>query len=388
LEQHTYLDLDGDGYEEPYIVTVHEDSGEVLRIVKRYDENSISFLGDTDVVLKISPIEYFTKFGFIPSPDGSFYDIGFGTLLGPINNTINTTLNQLLDAGTLSNMQAGFISNGLRIKGGNNAFKPGEFKTVQSIGTSIKDSVMLLPLANPSSVLFNLLSTMITAGEKLSSVTDMMTGEIPGQNTKATVAVTAIEQGMKVFNAIYKRIHRSLKQEFKKLYALNARYLPSIGYFNMLGVNAAAPISKGDYQVGDIDVMPYSDPNIATEAQKISKLELLQPLLAMGTIDPMEYTLRYLEATEQPNMDKLLAKPSGPSPEMQKIQAELELKNKDLDIKVQTETLKLQIADKLANAKVSKDEIDSVVALMELALSQQQAEQEVKASKMEASKTE
>ena len=115
IEQHTFLDLDDDGYKEPYIVTFHKESKKVVRIVARFDETTIK-QGADGKIHKIDPIEYYTKFGFIPNPDGGFYDIGFGVLLGPINESVNTLINQLLDSGHLSTLQSGFIGKGLRIR--------------------------------------------------------------------------------------------------------------------------------------------------------------------------------------------------------------------------------------------------------------------------------
>ena len=384
LEQHSYLDVDGDGYAEPYIITVHKDSQKVLRIVKRFTELSIEKDVSTGNIIRIDPIHYFTKFSFIPSPDGAFYDIGFGRLLGPINNTINTTINQLLDAGTLANMQGGFVSKGIRLKGGNIKVGPGEWKTVNTTGDDLRKGLFPIPIKEPSSVLFNLLDIMVNAGERLSSVTEIMTGDIPGQNTKAHVALAAIEQGMKVFNAIYKRIHRSLKKEFRKLYDLNAEYLPDIAYFQVLDADLAAPISRSDYSIGDVDVIPYSDPNVATETQKVSKLEALQPLLAAGLINAQEYTRRFLEATEQPNLEALIAPPPGPDPEMELKQMELQLKQAEAQGKQQLELMKVAVQEKLAEAKVSKDEIDSIVAMMNVAIEEDKAKREVEASKKKA----
>lgn len=382
IEQHTYFDLDGDGYEEPYIVTVHRGSEKVLRIVKRFEQRDIEQYDGK--VIRISPVHYFTKFSFIPSPDGAFYDIGFGTLLGPINNTINTTINLLLDAGTLSNMGGGFVSKGIKLKGGVVKTKPGEWHNVNTTGDDLRKGLFPIPVREPSNVLFTLLDTMVSAGERLSSVTEIMTGDIPGQNVKAHVALAAIEQGMKVFNAIYKRIHRSLKKEFRKLYDLNAKYLPDVAFFQVLDLDMAAPISKADYELGDIDVIPYSDPNVATETQKVSKLEALGPLLTAGLVDPAEYTRRFLEATEQPNPEALIAKPKGPDPEIQLKMMEQERKRAEAESKAQLDAMKVAIQDKLADAKVSKDEIDSIVAMMNVAIDGEKAKREVEASKKKA----
>jgi len=371
LEQHCLIDLDGDGYKEPYIVTVDEESEVVCRIVPRFKAESIE--GDEETIYRINAINYFTKFGFIPSPDGSIYDLGFGTLLGPMNDTINTVLNQLIDAGTMSNLQSGFISKGVKVRAGTQAFKPGEWKQVNVIGDDLRKGIVPLPTREPSNVLFQLLGTMVEAGNKLSSVTEMMTGEIPGQNTKATVAMAAIEQGHKVFNAIYKRIYRSLKKEFRKLYDLNKEYLPLEEYFTILdpGQERAAKITQTDYQADDTDVIPYADPNIATEVQRLKRVEALGNLLKLGTINIQEFTKRYIEATEQPSPELLMQpNPPQPNPEIEKLKAEMGIKQRELDL-LEAKQLdeqvrawkKLELEASLAGSKISKEEVDGIVAL-------------------------
>lgn len=319
LEQHKWCDLDGDGYKEPYIVTVDYATKQVLRIVPRFGFDSIKFSVRGEVI-SIKADNYFTKFSFIPSPDGGFYDIGFGNLLGPINQTIDTTINQLLDAGTLSNMQAGFISKGIRIKGGSMSFDPGEWKMVQTAGDDLKNGIFPLPVREPSTVLFQLLNLMITTGEKLSSVQDMMTGELPGQNTKATVALASIEQGMKVFSSIYKRIYRSLTKEYQLLFKINHMYLSDKEYFAVLDGSSMdmAQISVNDYNPDDMDVRPTADPNVATEQQKLAKVQFLMELLSTGLINPVEVVHRALEATEQTNIEKLMSMPP-PQPSKEQI---------------------------------------------------------------------
>ena len=324
LEQCCYYDLDGDGYAEPYIVTVDSVSRKVLRVVARFSEDSLVYNNEGDIV-RIEPDHYYTKYSFIPSTDGSFYDIGFGILLGPINDTVNTLINQLLDAGSLNNMQGGFISRGIRVKNGQRPFTLGEWKYVNSAGDDLRKGIIPLPTKEPSNVLFQMLNMMISVGEKISSSTEMMSGQIPGQNTKATVAMAAIDQGMKVFMSIHKRVHRSLAKEYKKLYKLNSMYLPMQDYFTVLdlGQEQAAMIGNSDYDIDNIDIAPASDPNVATEEQRMSKVQALFELVQMGTVNPQEVTKRYLVATEQPNIETLMEMPQqGPSPEELQIEFE------------------------------------------------------------------
>lgn len=360
LEQHRFWDLDDDGYEEPYIVTVDYDTKQVLRIVARYDMTGVT-LNDENEVVRIVPVEYFTKYSFIPNPDGGFYDLGFGSLLGPINDTVNTAINQLLDAGTLSTLQAGFLARGIRLKGGAQKFKPGEWKQVNSTGDDLRKGIFPLPVREPSPVLFQLLGLMITSGEKLSGTIDSMVGENPGQNQKATTTLAVLEQGMKVFNSIYKRLHRSLKKELKKLYRLNSIYLPEEVYFTILDptVEAQESLARDDYDMGTADIIPAADPNVATEQQALAKAMSLLEILPLGTINPVVATQRVLEAQNQYGINQLMSMPPPEPPtevkmEMAKMQDESALEWERLALeqdKVAAEVLKIRAEALFAMAK-------------------------------------
>lgn len=341
VEQHTYLDLDGDGYQEPYIITVHLASEKVLRIVARFDEDGV--YEKEGEIFKIEPIHYFTKFGFIPNPDGGFYDIGFGQLLTPINETINTLINQLLDSGSIANRAGGFISKGIRMKGGEHAFNPFEWKFVNSTGDDLRKGIFPLPVREPSNVLFTLLGTIVDSGEKMVAVTDMLLGQNPGQNQPATTSMAVIEQGLKVFTSIYKRLHRSLKQEYKKLFSLNSKYLPEEVYFRVLdeGQEQTQNIARSDYDVSTADVQPYADPNIASDTMKMVKAQGLLELLPLGTLNPLEVTKRVLLAQDQPNIEGLIIQPpQGPSPEQ--LAAEDEIKREWEKIAIEKKRLELE----------------------------------------------
>jgi chaperonin GroES len=353
LESHCYLDLDDDGYSEPYIVTVCKESKKVLRISPRWDVDGI--VVEDNRVVYIEPVHYFTKFSFIPNPDGGFYDIGFGTLLGPINNTIDSSINQLLDAGTLNNMPSGFLGRGIRLRGGNYKFSPGEWKFVNSTGDDLRKGIVPLPVNEPSAVVFNLLGMMVQSGERLASTVDSLVGENPGQNQKATTTVAVIEQGMKVFSGIYKRLYRSLKKEMKKLYRLNSIYLLEEDYFIILDpmLERGANIKRKDYELKDADVIPAADPTVATEQQKLAKAQGLLELLAVGTVNPMEVTKRVLEAQEQAGVELLMQMPE-PQPSMEEMQAQDESQRKWAEI--QLRGLEVQ-------AKVLESRAKSILAL-------------------------
>ncbi len=325
IEQHTFLDLDNDGYEEPYVVTFHKESGIVLRIIARFDELGLH-TDDKGKVIRIEPIQYYTKFGFIPNPDGGFYDIGFGVLLGPINDSVNTLINQLVDAGSLSNLQSGFIGKGLRLKLGEARFQPGEWKAVNATADDLKKQIFPLPVKEPSNVLFELMGSLITSAKELASIAEIFVGKMPGQNTPATTTMATVEQGMKVFTAVYKRIYRSLAQEYKKLYRLNEVYLNPQTYVEVLDAN----VNPDDFKSIGYSICPGADPSAISQTEKLLKAQGLMEMLPLGVLDPLEVATRMLEAQEQPNIQKLFhqqVQQTGqpvqqPNPKMLQIQAQ------------------------------------------------------------------
>ncbi len=327
IEQHTFLDLDDDGYEEPYIVTFHKESHKVLRITARFDELGLQ-VDEKGKVIRIEPIQYYTKFGFIPNPDGSFYDIGFGVLLGPINDSVNTLINQLVDSGSLNNLQSGFIGKGLRIKMGESRFQPGEWKAVNATADDLKKQIFPLPTKEPSSVLFQLMGSLITSGKELASVAEIFVGKMPGQNTPATTTMATIEQGMKVFTAVYKRTYRSLAEEYKKLYRLNEVYLDPQTYSEVLDTT----VDPSDFKAVGYDVCPGADPSAISQTERLLKAQGLVEMLPMGVLDPLKVVQRVLEAQEQPNWQELIhqetqqtgAPAQAPDPKAQELQMKMQ----------------------------------------------------------------
>ena len=350
LEQHRWYDLDEDGYKEPYIVTVHKDTEKVVRIATRFDEEGVT--RQKGKILSIKPVEYFTKYSFIPSLDGGFYDFGWGLLLGPINEAANSTINQLLDSGTLSNMQSGFLARGIRVRGGNTSFQLGEWKTVDSTGDDLRKGIVPLPSREPSQTLFQLLGMMVESGEKLSNLTDILMGQNPGQNQPATTTMAVIEQGLKVFTAVYKRLYRSLKKEYQKIYRLNRIFLDEKEYFNVIdpNKNQMGEILRSDYKGDPTDVQPSADPNIVSEAQKIARAEALVASLQNGSpINPIEVWKRYYEAIGVQDYESLIPKelpPPPPDPKIVQLQMEDARAKAELQMKAELEQGKLQLEDK------------------------------------------
>ena len=357
IEQHTYLDLDDDGYKEPYIVTFHLESGDVLRIAARFSEETMHF-DDEGKLVKIEPIQYYTKFGFIPNTDGSFYDLGFGNLLGPINESVNTLINQLIDSGTLNNLQGGFLGKSLKVRMGEQSFKPGEWKAVASTGDDLKKQIVPLPTKEPSAVLFQLMGSLITSGKELASVAEIFVGKMPGQNTPATTTMATIEQGMKVFTAVYKRLYRSLQSEFDKLFDINATYLNPESYAAVVDVS----VGPQDFDRDNYDICPGADPTAVSQTEKLLKAQGLMEMLPLGILDPVKVGLRLLEAQEQPNYMELLNQsvaqtgampPPPPDPKLLEIQAKQEAIQQGSQIKAQEAQFKAALAQQSEQTKLA-----------------------------------
>ena len=354
IEQHRWYDWDDDGYEEPVIVTFERSTGKVLRVSLRYYADDVQ-RNDKDKIIKIKPIEMYTKFPFVPSPDGSFYDIGFGSLLGPLNDSVNTLINQLLDQGTTYSLNAGFIGKSLRLRLGDADFMPGEWKQVNATGDDLKKQIVPLPAKEPSTVLLELLKFLIQAGKELASVAEIFTGKMPGQNTPATTTMASVEQGMKVFTAIYKRVYRSLGEEFDKFFKLNSIYLDPNKYVAVLDTS----VDPNDFDVESVDIFPSADPTAASQDQKLQKVQGLFQLMQMmpGLLNPIEVAIRWMEATEQPNYQKLFSPqvqqtgqlpPPPPDPKVMALQAkgQIDMEKAKSDIQMKQQEMELDARDK------------------------------------------
>lgn len=369
IEQHRWLDLDDDGYEEPYVVTVHEETGNVVRIAARYDDDDVYAINGK--LVKITPIEYFIKYSFIPNPNAGFYDVGFGTLLYPINSSINSVINQLIDAGTLSNTGGGFVSRGIRLKSGAVSFAPGEWKKIDSLTQDLRGSILPLPVREPSQTLFQLLGLLINAGNDISSIQNAMKGEKPGENVSAATVLALIEQGLKVFGGIYARIHRALSNEYKMLYKLNQKFLDHTHYFNIIdpeeGQNERM-VLQSDFNVKDHDIKPSADPSLSLEVQKTARAQALMEISGRPGLNEDEITKSYLEAIKSPSEIFYIPpekRDNKPDPKVEELYAKLDFEKERVELEKQEAHLKrleifAKIEDLRANAilKIAKAEAE------------------------------
>jgi chaperonin GroES len=274
-----------------------------------------------------------------------------------LNEAVNTLANQLIDAGTMNNLQSGFLSKNLRIRKGTVILKPGEWQTVNASGEDMQKGFYPIPSKEPSTVLFQLMNLLIQSGNQLASIAEIMVGKMPGQNTPAGTTQTAVEQSMAVFTAIYKRVYRALHSEFKKIFRLN-RITPDIVQQEAAYVDEALQVS--DYEGTEDFIIPGADPTGDSGAMRMQKLGALQPLLQMGTIDPMAFTDLMLEAAEIPNAEKLKPQPQQqqPDPKAQAAQQDAQNRAQESQAKVQLIQEKGQQAQEKHQMSMQEKEAD------------------------------
>jgi len=372
LEQHCNLDLDDDGYAEPYIVTFEATSKRVVRIVTRFDRESdierVATGPNKGKIIRIESMEYFTKKTFIPSPDGGIYDIGFGVFLGPLNESVNSLVNMLLDAGTMQTTGGGFLGRGAKIRGGIYTIAPFEWKRVDSTGDDLRKSVFPLPVNAPSDVLFQLLSLLINYTSRIAGTTDTTVGENPGQNTPASSMQTMVEMGQKIYTAIFKRVWRASKEEFAKLFKLNGIFLP-------LDQPQPGGATRADYQGSSDKISPVADPNMTSETMRLQQaLTLKQAAMASPGYNRDEVEVRFLKALRVEGVKTVFPGTQGQPPpkdpaiqleelkiqgalqikaiEKQMADAELMMKTQDLAGKAQQFVMAQQEEQRLNNAKI------------------------------------
>lgn len=339
LEQHRLLDLDEDGYPEPYVVTVHHSTGKVCRIAANFGPESVTFADDGSVSA-IRKQDYFIKYQFLPSPDGGFYGWGFGWLLKDIGEVSNSVLNMMLDQGHLSTVQGGLVSGSLGIKQKTIRLQPGEWRVINTTGAKLADSMVPIKYEGPNATLFQLLGLLIESGKEVAAIKDVLTGDTPATAPVGTT-LAIIEQGLQVFTSIYKRVHRALKKELALHARLNREYLAPEKY-NAFFDGPEMYDPKADYADDDMDIVPVSDPNSVSKMQKLGKAQFLREIAKENpTVNQGEATRRVLEAAEIEDVDGLIVPPDPEQDMMMKLAAMLELQEREAKIdKTRADTLK------------------------------------------------
>lgn len=400
IEQHTRLDLDEDGYTEPYIVTVHKDTQTVVRIVADFREDDVAYkretqqvetqvivsdpmTGDPVQMVQLQPQEvvtgivsikrgsYFVAHQFMPSMDGGFHGTGLGLLLGDISDSINTIINMMLDAGHYASLGGGFIGQEFRMKGGAMRLRPGEWKAVGSTGNDIRQAMQPMTFPGPDATLFQLLGMLVDSGKEIASTQSVMTGDDGGRNMQPTTLMALIDQGMKVFTAVYKRVFRALKQEYRLLAQINAESVTPEEYNafhdqmqapqqmsegmaqmqpgqampqdpqQMQMMQQQAPLDpKADYGAVGMDIQPVADPNSVIKSAELAKAQVLMQMAENGLVDQGEAMSRIAEAMDIEDSEKLMPKPDP----MQQQIAGLQLETSVADLMQKRADIELTIS--------------------------------------------
>ena len=310
LECHVNLDLEGfeevgqdgqpTGIKLPYIVTVEEGSRLVLSIRRNYAPDD----------LKKNKIQYFVHFKFLPGL--GFYGFGLIHMIGGLSRTATAALRQLLDAGTLSNLPAGFKQRGVRVRDEAAPIQPGEFKDVDAPGGNLRDAFFPLPYKEPSQTLLNLLGIVVQAGQRFAAIADMQVGDANQQAAVGTT-IALLERGSRVMSAIHKRCYAAMKSEFKLLSKVVSQYLPPEYPYDVVG--GARNVKQTDFD-DRIDVIPVADPNIFSMSQRVT---LAQTQLQLATSNPQIHNLYQVyrnmyEAIGVKNVDAVLPPPAPTAP--------------------------------------------------------------------------
>lgn len=364
ITQRNWFDLDDDGFLEPYSVTIDLSRDVVVRMIPCFDEDGIEY-NDKDEVKAIHKNQHYLVYRFLPSPDGSFWGMGFGHLLYNLNNVTNTTLNQLIDSGTLANNGGGFIGKGLNIKGGRLSMSKMEWKLVDNFGASLKDNIVPFPTPQPSAVLLELLSFLVDAGKSLSSLRDILTGDVAG-SIAPTIYMGMMEQGLKQYKSIYKRIYKSLKDEYGKVRDCDEKYVTNDEYAEILNMDPKEVSAKRDFDDKAHSVIPVADPSAITSIQKLGQAQFVQGLMQDPFYDPIKLRRILNASVEISGLEEALrTPPEKPDPtlllaqaEMTKAQAkqaEVELSGHKLNVFI-TE-VKYKIENMLADVEVKKSTV-------------------------------
>ena len=383
IEQQGFYDLDGDGYKEPYTFTVHKDTAQVMRITPRFEAENVLIKhngfnksmrmsevenhGDGQV-FRIKPNTTITKYGFIRDPQGKFLDVGFYAVLGALTASINSTTNQLVDAGTLANMApfTGWLAKGFRKKMGNSQFKLGRLKETGLEAKDLHEGVKTLPLGQPSPVLFQLMQMMVQSSQEVSASADL--AQALGANAPATTTLALIEEQQAFGGAIILRQYQSISHEFKKLFILNSKYADPAHYQEVIDDPEAD--YEADFNLKDMNIVPTANPEISSKIQRIQLAEVemskLDAIIGTGG-DPQPVVKNFLEmigstnvAEIYPEMDPMqqLEKLIASNPELNEVITQEQARN-DMLMRAEEQAIEQQQA---LEAMKGAEEVDKLKA--------------------------
>lgn len=369
LEQFCYIDLDDDGYEEPYIVHFHKDSELIFGIYAAYELEDIH-VNSKGKVKKIVPRPYVIDYHCIDDPAGKYHSMGLNQLLYHQNKSITSVLRQLIDSGTLANQQGGFVTKAFKTKKRDIQQELGKFTQLEiPPSTDIRSQIMPLPFKEPSQVLYSLLGLLIDAGKETGFVTQALMGDSQGQNVPATTMLAIIEQGTRAFKPMVQKLYHSLKKEFKSMFHLYGKYSTQERFIKFSDTNIQ--ISQEIFNEDELDIVPVADPTQSSEAHRFIKLQALEQLMQtplMNILNPQAMAMRIFNDLQIERPEELIVQPQPqqPDPKMMEMQMKQQVQMAKLDLEkqkgereqvlIQIESMKTQIKQMEAQIRASESD--------------------------------
>ncbi len=360
LEQFCYLDLDDDGYEEPYIVYFHRDSETVMGIYAGYEAEDIH-VNAKGKIKKIVPRPYVIDYHCIDDPAGKYHSMGLNHLLFHQNKSISSILRQLIDSGTLANQQGGFTTKAFKTKKREIKQELGKFTQLEiPPNVDIRSQIMPLPFKEPSQVLFSLLGLLIDAGKETGFVTQALMGDSEGQNVPATTMLAIVEQGTRAFKPMVQKLFHSLKKEFKMMFHLYGKFSSFERFIKYQDVDIQ--VSQELFNDAELDIMPVADPTQSSEAHVYMKVQALQQMLQTPLADVLNkpaLAMRILKGLQIDAPEELIMPPQQPAPDPKmeaiKMKHDIDVQKLQLDqVREQRESIKLQV--EMLKTKIKENE--------------------------------
>ena len=364
IEQHCLLDLDGDGYKEPYIVTFDQ-GNKLLAVQKRFNQKSVRRqTGKDGKIIEIKADVYWTHYRFMPDPRGTFYGLGFGFILHKFNNTLNSCLNQLLKAGYRANMERGLFDKD-KLNWGTDKLelKDNQFRAVEVIEGKLGDAFQDFQAKEPSAGLFNLLTFLLDLGKDLSNINDIMSGDFPA-NASPTTVLAMLQQGSKEFKVVYTRAYNSLEDELDKIYRIIGEHPDLYAEEYLIYLDDPEADFEKDFDLKGIDIMPAADAEIVLDSERVAKANILSQFIGNPTFNQFTLMDRILSLYRIEDIEELLNEPpkkNQPDPqiELMKQQQAIEQakqENEQNSIKLRNDELQLKAA--IARGNVAKQDIE------------------------------
>ncbi len=370
LEQFCYLDLDEDGYEEPYVVYFHKDSETVLGIYAGYEAEDIH-VNTKGKIKKIVPRPYVVDYHCIDDPAGKYHSMGLNHLLFHQNKSITSILRQLIDSGTLANQQGGFTTKAFKTKKREIKQELGKFTQLEiPPNVDIRSQIMPLPFKEPSQVLFSLLGLLIDAGKETGFVTQALMGDSEGQNVPATTMLAIVEQGSRAFKPMVQKLFHSLKKEFKMMFYLYGKFSSLDRFVKYQDLDIQ--ISREIFDSTELDIMPVADPTQSSEAHVYMKIQALQQMLQTplaNVLNMPALAIRILKGLQIDRPEELIAPPQPPAPDPKMM--ELQLKQQIAQSKMELD----QIREQREGMKLHIDMLNTQIKEKEFQVVQQESDE-------------